>query len=92
MEDKEMERNINEGMKVVNMKKVTFVHGLFIVAFAVLANMIQFIGAEKVGKDGASIYNVNSMAYYAGQVIFVVAVLAVNPPLLSALYVTLSVR
>ncbi len=73
-----MERNINEGMKVVNMKKVTSVHGLFIVAFAVLANMIQFIGAEKVGKDGASIYNVNSMAYYAGQIIFVVAVLAVN--------------
>ena len=73
-----MERNINEGMKVVNMKKVTFVHGLFIIAFAVLAHIIQFIGAEKIGQDGASIFNVNSTAYYAGQILFITAVVVVN--------------
>ena len=73
-----MERNINEGMKVVNMKKVTFVHGLFIIAFAVLAHMIQFIGAEKIGKDGANLYNINNVAYYGGHVVFLVALLGIN--------------
>lgn len=73
-----MERNINEGMKIVSMKKVIFVHGLFIIAFAVLAQMIQFIGAEKIGKDGANIYSINSVAYNAGQVAFLVALVGVN--------------